>query len=627
MWKTSDAEELYLLDSWGEDYFQVNRKGYVTVHPKQEKHGIELVDIIESLKAKKLDFPVLLRFPQILQSRLRSINEAFANAINDNQFNGCYQGVFPFKVNQQKDVVTALMDYGKPHKLGLEVGSKSELLTALSFTMSDDALLVCNGFKDESYLRLAMASDEMVNIVIVIDEIGEVNRIIKMAKVMRIKPTLGLRIKLSIRGSGKWAATAGEHAKFGLTTPEIIHTIDTLREAGMLDSLKMLHFHVGSQITDIKRVQDAIKEGARVYSKLRRMKIKLQYLNIGGGLGVDYDGSRTPSDASMNYTLQEYANTVVYNVKDVCEREDVQHPTIVSESGRALVSFHSLLLFDVLGKIPEHYSPKDIEVTGDDSHIVQELYSCWMDIKSKNYLEYYHDAVHYKDELGILFNLGHLSLEQKAKGETLFWDICHKVIRFSRSEEEPPEEIEQLFKHIARKYICNFSLFQSAPDIWGIRQLFPIFPIQRLNEEPQCHAHIADVTCDSMGIISKYVDIKDVKDTLEIHNIKEDEEYVLAMALIGAYQDTLGDVHNLFGAVNEAHIIIGKADDWHIKRTIKGDDVRSVVSYMRYSPDSIIKSIELKLEGLVKDRVLTKKSANRIEDQFKSTLDEYTYLE
>ncbi len=627
MWKIEDADELYGIELWGNGYFSINRLGHLTVRPLRSHQEVDLCEVMAHIKKRKIRTPVLLRFPQILEDRVAYINTCFSNSISEFQYDGRYHLAFPFKVNQRREVIETILRAGRKYNVGLEVGSKAEMLAALTLSQNREQLLICNGFKDEEYLRMAFyAAAVGKNVVIVIDEVSEAHRIVKLNEEMGFCPTLGLRIKLYMRGSGKWADTGGEYAKFGLSAPEILACINTLKTHNLLSKLKFLHFHIGSQITEIKRIQEAVREAARMYAKLIKIGVSIQFFDVGGGLGVDYDGSRTSSEASMNYTEQEYANNVVYTLKDICDLEDVPYPTIISESGRAVTAYHALLITDVLGSVPGELSPTDFPLNGEEPHVISELRDCLQDINVKNYVEYYHDALQQKDEMITLFRLGQITLEDRAKGEVLFREICRKVLRFAKANEDTSEEFEVLFKLLSQKYITNFSIFQSTPDVWGIRQLFPIVPIQNLNKVPERHCTIADVTCDSHGVINKFIDLKDIKEVLELHKIEDDGAYYIAVLLIGAYQETIGDIHNLFGTTNEVVIIVDDKGEWHITKTIRGDTLADVLSMMRYPQGEIADSLASCISGAVQSGLLREDMAEKMRTDLMQMLESYTYL-
>jgi arginine decarboxylase len=627
MWKIEDAIDLYGIERWGSGYFSYNKNGNLIIRPtKKDAQTIDLKNVIEQLSTKKIKYPILFRFPQILEGQIKELNGAFSNSISEYKYNNTYQGAFPMKVNQRREVMEEIVKAGKKFNLGLEVGTKAELLAAMSFELGSEALLICNGFKDDEYLRLALNAVKLKNkVIIVIDEYSETTRLLELSRKLGVKPLIGIRVKLYSKGSGKWAESGGESSKFGLTTTEMLDCVKTVSEYEMLDQLQMLHFHIGSQITEIRRIQKAVKEAARVYAKIKKMHVNIKYFNIGGGLGIDYDGSKTSSDASANYTMQEYANNVVYSLKDVCEEEDVPHPIILSESGRAISAYHSLLVINIKGnKNGNHKKP--IELRGDEPHIIKELYDGLKEINIKNYIEYYHDALQHREELLSLFNIGEIELEDKSKGEILFMQICEKAAGFARETENKSDDFDDLNKLLSKKYIGNFSTFQSIPDFWAIKQLFPIVPVSRATEKPNEYGTIVDITCDSDGEIDKFVDLKDVKEILELHELNNGS-YYLAILLLGAYQDTIGDYHNLFGAANEAHIIVDDSGEWHIKQIVNGDKNCHVLAYVKYNSESLFTMFESEIAQAVRDNKLSKTDAEEILNNYKDAMNQYTYLD
>ncbi len=627
MWKVEDSTELYGIERWGSGYFSFNKNGNLAVKPtKNDAQVIDLKNVIDSLVAKKINFPVLFRFPQILEAQIKTLNGAFSNSISEYKYNSTYQGIFPMKVNQRKEVIEEIVKSGKKYNMGLEVGTKAELLAALSFDLSPDALLICNGFKDDEYLRLALNSIKLGNkVVIVIDEFSETKRLLEISKQMNVKPLIGIRVKLYSKGSGKWVESGGESAKFGLTTTEILECVKVIGEYGMLEQLQMLHFHIGSQITEIRRIQKAVKEAARVYAKIKIKHINIKYFNIGGGLGLDYDGSKTSSDASANYSIQEYANNVVYSLKEVCDEENVSHPVILSESGRAISAYHSVLVINIKGNKNGNVN-KQVELLGNEPHIIKELYDGLKEINIKNYEEFYHDALLHREELLSLFNLGELELEDKSKGEILFWEICEKAAAFAKETQNKSDDFEDLNKLLSKKYIGNFSVFQSVPDFWAIKQLFPVVPVSRANEKPTEYGTIVDITCDSDGEIDKFVDLKDVKEVLELHELNNGS-YYLAVLMIGAYQDTIGDYHNLFGAANEVHIIVDESGGWHIKQLVNGDRISDVLGYVKYNNNYLLAAFESEVNQALRENGLSKSDAEDILNNYKNVMNRYTYLD
>ena len=587
-----DAMTMYGVREWGYGFFGVNSKGHLEVHPTRDENlSCDVYEIIQHLRKKGVDTPLILRFPQILAARVTELNEAFQKAIREYEYEGGYQGVYPVKTNQMKEVVDQIVKAGYKYRYGLEAGSKPELMIALSMNLHPEALVTCNGYKDETFLRMALLARKAGrNVLITVEKMTELPLILKVARELKVEPLLGLRFKLNAVGSGKWESSAGDHAKFGLNTQELLEAVETLEKKGLQDSIQELHFHIGSQITDIRRVKTAMKEATRMYAKLVKRGVPLKYLNVGGGLGVDYDGSRTTFSSSMNYTMEEYASDVVYTTKDICTQEMVPVPTLLSESGRAIAAFHEVVVVDIIGLIDTTHTKYRVELTGAEAQVLKELAYTRDNISVKNFAEMYHDAITQKDELITLFNLGYLSLDDRAKGEILFWEVCRKLSRiFSyKSLKYIPEEFQDLSKSLADKLIANFSIFQSMPDHWAIDQLFPVMPVHRLKERPTLSATLCDITCDSDGKMEKFIDLKDVRDEIPLHEPKSGEPYYLAFFLTGAYQDILGMRHNLFGAPTEAHVVVNDDEDFKIQQIIPGDTMDDVLRSVHYDPNELV---------------------------------------
>jgi len=622
-----DSKETYGIDNWGEPYFDVNEAGNLIVRPTLgEPQAVDVKGVVDELVAKRVSLPILLRFPQLLASQLKSLTGAFARAIEEYDYKNDYTPVFPIKVNQRKEVVQELLRAGRRSNLGLEAGSKSELLVSMAQDLSPDSLLVCNGFKDSAYLEAAsLATQVGRNVVVVLEKPFEVENLTRLAPKLGVVPMLGFRVRLYSRGSGRWEKTSGATSKFGLGTGEIIRGIEKLREAGLLDRLKMLHFHIGSQITEIRRLKTAIKEAARVYAKVRKTGVEIEILDVGGGLGVDYDGSKTSSDASVNYSVQEFANDVVYNIKDVCDNEDVPEPRIVSESGRALTAHHSMLITQVIAAVSPANGPP-VSTNGEEPQVVQELSYVRERMTAKNHREYWHDAIQHRDELFTMFNLGYLSLADRAKGESLFWEIAHRAVKFSKLGKYVSEELEDVADQLSEKYICNFSVFQSIPDSWALEQLFPVVPIHRLDQRPTRFATLADITCDSDGEIDRFVDLKDIKESLEVHPLEPNKPYYLGILLIGAYQDVMGDYHNLFGSVNEAHVYVEPDGKRYIRNVFRGDAAGDVMRIFGHDPEQLTTSLGSILDARVREGRLEEKVAAKVRTQYRSELSRYPYL-
>jgi arginine decarboxylase len=623
-----ETMQTYGIENWGAGFFDVNKKGNLIVRPAEGDTAVaDVKEIVDDLLRRGVKLPIILRFPQLLSHQVRKLYTSFQNSIKEYDYKGAHLGVFPMKVNPRRDVLEEVLREGRRYNFGVEVGSKPELYAALALDQSPDSLVVCNGFKDEAYIKLAfMGSQIGKKLIIVIEKVEELDIVLRHAKETGIKPMVGIRARLYSRGSGRWEKSGGETAKFGLTTSEMLEIVRLLRENNMLDSLKMLHFHIGSQITDIKRIKNAMKEAARVYCKIRAMRINVEYLNVGGGMGVDYDGSKTSFDSSANYTMQEFANDVVYTIKNVCEEEDVPEPTIVTESGRIVAAYHAMIVTNIQDEIETVLDDiSKVTTTGDDPQVVIELKDLVENINSKNFREYYHDALEHKEELFTLFNLGLISLEDRAKGEALFWEVCERANRFAQQSKLISEEFDDLRKLLSAKYLCNFSVFRCVPDTWAIEQLFPILPIHKLNTTPSEYATLVDLTCDSDGIIEKFVDLKDVKEALELHRFDPNDPYYLAILMIGAYQEVMGNFHNLFGTLNEAHIIINR-EGYLIKKIISGSHINDVLMLARYDKTFLFDSFNVQLEEQLKKNVLSAETAENIRDEYQKSIHSYTYL-
>ncbi|MBI4641322.1 MAG: biosynthetic arginine decarboxylase [Candidatus Tectomicrobia bacterium] len=627
LWSVVDSSKLYGIEKWGAGYFDLNRKGHVVVKPtKHEDQTADLKEIVDTLLQRKLSLPLLLRFPQILETQVNLLNECFRSAIREFDYDGAYLGVFPLKVNQTREVAEELHRAGRKYNLGFEVGSKAELFATLQLQSNPHSLLLCNGFKDEKFIYWALVASKLgKKVVLTVERLEELEKIIEFSKKLNIQPMIGLRIELYSKGSGRWESSGGQDSKFGLSIAELLHGIAMLSESDLLESLKMLHFHIGSQITEIKRVQNAVKEAARVYAKIKKMGLGVEYLNVGGGLGVDYDGSKTSFDSSINYSVQEYCNNVVYSIGEVCKSENVERPIIVTESGRALTAYHAVLITNVIGEVRRDYQFNGMVSEG-MADVVQELNDILKSINVKNYREYYHDALQSKEELVTLFNLGYLSLEERALGETLFRKICKKVAILGRQANNLTDELLHLTQFLASKYVCNFSLFQSLPDNWAIDQLFPILPIHRLNEPPNVHATLVDITCDSDGKVDQFIDVKEIKTTLLLHSWK-DEPYYIGFFLVGAYQDALGDFHNLFGTVNEAIISIDGNGHWSAKKIYRGNSIHEILRFASYSKPQLQRAFLSQVEKCSKNGLLEKSETARFVKEFKEAIEGYTYLE
>jgi arginine decarboxylase len=626
-WTIENSEELYRIPGWGDPYFSINAAGHVTVSPRGDRGGsLDLYDLVEALKRRNLGLPILIRFSDILEDRLERINACFAKAIARYNYNGVYRGVFPVKCNQQRHLVEDLVRFGQPHQFGLEAGSKPELLIALATLNNPDALIICNGYKDREYIETAMLSQRLGQTpIIVLEQLDEVALVIAASHHLNIRPMLGVRAKLSSKGIGRWGGSAGDRAKFGLTIPEILSAVEQLRQADMLDCLQLLHFHIGSQISAISVVKDALREACQVYVELAALGAKMGYLDVGGGLGIDYDGSKTNFHASKNYSTQNYANDVVAEVKEACAARELPVPTLVSESGRAIASHQSVLIFDVLGTSDAPYQESLVAPSEADHALLRELYDTYTGINIKNYQEAYHDAVQFKEEAISLFNFGYLSLTERAKIERLYWTCCRRILEIVRHEDYVPDDLENLEKSLASIYYINLSVFQSAPDSWAIDQLFPIMPIHRLDEEPTCRGTLADLTCDSDGKIEQFIDLRDVKSCLELHPLQPGEPYYLGLFLGGAYQEIMGNLHNLFGDTNTVHIQL-TPKGYQIEHVVKGDTMTEVLGYVQYDSEDLIENIRRRTERALQDRSITLEESQLLLQHYEHSLSRYTYL-
>jgi arginine decarboxylase len=627
-WTVTDASELYEVPRWGKGYFSVNERGHIQVHPtKDPALAIDMKDLIDRLQLRGLDLPILVRFNGILNDRLREINDAFTQAIKDHDFKGRYICVYPIKVNQQRHVVEQVVNYGKVYGFGLEAGSKPEMLAVVAMTDADTPI-ICNGFKDAEFIEMAMLAQKMGRKVIpVVEKYTELALILKYAEKVGVRPQIGMRIKLAARGSGRWQSSGGWRSKFGLTVSEILHAVDELKSRDMLDCFKLLHFHLGSQITNIRHVKTAVTEAARAYADLCKRGAGLEYLDIGGGLGVDYDGSQSNFESSVNYSLTEYAADVVHHVSAVCEEAAVPHPTIISESGRAIAAYHACLVFGTLGVAGQGNGDENLlDIPPDSEQPLFDLVDTFKNVTARNVLESFHDAQQAMDVAMTLFSTGYLSLDQRATAENLFWAICKKIKRLTEQLDYVPEELEGLDTLLSDTYFCNFSLFQSMPDSWAIKQLFPVVPIHRLEERPTRHAVLGDITCDSDGKIDQFIDRRDVKRTLQLHQFN-DQPYYLGAFLIGAYQEILGDLHNLFGDTNTVHVDLTATGEVVIEAMVKGDTVREVLDYVEFEPSDLITRLQTAVEVAVRENRLSHQEAGRFLKFYEEALNGYTYLE
>jgi len=626
-WTVADATEHYEVARWGQGYFSVGETGHVLVHPSKEAgRSVDLKKLVDRLEMQGLSAPILMRFPDILKHRLGEIHSAFQQAIAQNQYQGRYICVYPIKVNQQRQVVQEVMEFGRQYGYGLEAGSKPELM-AVAAMASNETPIVCNGFKDAEFIELAMWAQKIGrNIIPIVEKYTELELILEYAQKIGVRPQIGMRVKLAARGMGRWQSSGGYRSKFGLTVTEILRGLELLKSHGMEDCFKLLHFHLGSQITHIRIIKNALNEAARVYCDLAKAGAGLQYMDVGGGLGVDYDGSQTNFESSMNYTLQEYANDVVYHVQQVCDEEKVAHPSILSESGRAITAYHSLLVFNVLGT--SGFGEETVPTTAKDDfeQPLIDLIETFHNVNARNALESYHDAQQALDMAMNLFSGGYLPLEQRAHAENLYFAIAEKIRRLLPQMAEVPEELQNLEEMLSDTYFCNFSLFQSIPDSWAIKQLFPIMPIHRLNERPTQHAVLGDITCDSDGKIDQFIDRRDVKKSLPLHAFNE-SPYYLGVFLVGAYQEILGDLHNLYGDTHAVHVSLDENNAVVLDAVIKGDTVREVLDYVEFDAEALVTKLRSDVESAVRCGRISYEESGRVLRFYEEGLQGYTYLE
>jgi arginine decarboxylase len=627
-WSIADSNDMYAIRNWGAGYFGINDKGNVCVHPGgPATPSFDLKELVDEVRRRGISLPLLIRFTDVLRHRVVHLNEAFRKAISEHNYKGQYRGVYPIKVNQHRYVAEQITDAGRPYQYGLEAGSKPELLAVMALLDDPEALVICNGYKDEEYVETALYASKLGRkVVMVVEKPSELLLIAEVARKTGIKPRLGMRVRLSTRGAGKWEASGGDRSKFGLSSNELMDAIAFMREAGLMDCFELLHFHLGSQISNIRNVKNALREVGRFYVEVRRLGAPLQYIDVGGGLGVDYDGSQTNFASSMNYTTEEYANDVVFSVMEACDAAQVPHPNLVSESGRAVVAHHAMLVTEVLGNSGFDVPPMPDHLPDNAPQVVKNLYAAFRDVTNKNLLETYHDAAEYKDETLTLFSLGHLTLEQRVLAENLFWSICHKVLRIARETGEMGEELENLEHMLSDTYFCNFSVFQSLPDSWAIDQLFPVMPIHRLTERPTRRAVLADITCDSDGKIEKFIDKREVKDDIQLHALNDDE-YYLGIFLVGAYQEILGDLHNLFGDTHTIQVSLAPGGGYLIDRVVEGDTVTEVLNYVAYNKDDLIAKMRGFTEQALRGGKITLDESRQILRVYEAGLAGYTYLE
>ncbi len=627
-WTIADSLETYAIRTWGAGYFGINEKGNIVVHPNgPDSPSFDLKELVDEVRRRGIGLPLLIRFTDVLRHRVIALNEAFRKAIAEQGYKSAYQGVYPIKVNQHRYVVETIVEAGKAYSYGLEAGSKPELLAVMAMLDDEDGLIICNGYKDEEYIETALFASKMGrHVILVVEKPTELPLIAEVSRRVGIAPRVGIRVRLSSRGAGKWEASGGDRSKFGLSSSELMEAIAFMREAGLIQSFELLHFHLGSQISNIRNVKNALREAGRFYCEVKRQGAPLKYLDVGGGLGVDYDGSQTNFSSSMNYTTEEYANDVVFSIMEACDLAKVEHPILVSESGRAVVAHHAVLVTEVLGSSEFTVHTVPDRAPDNAPQVVKNLLSTYKEITRKNVLEAWHDATEYKEECLTLFSLGHLSLEQRVVAENLFWAICQKIQRILRELDEIPEELEALERQLSDTYFCNFSVFQSLPDSWAIDQLFPVMPIHRLGEKPTRRCVLADITCDSDGKIDHFIDKREVKDVLELHSLGE-EEYFLGIFLVGAYQEILGDLHNLFGDTHAVQVSLAPNGGYLIDHVVEGDTVTEVLNYVSYNRDELVARMRRFAESSLRAGKITLDDSRQLLRMYEEGLSGYTYLE
>lgn len=631
-WTIEDSLHTYQINRWGDGYFGINNSGDLSVYPIKDSSGpiINIKSVIQEAQKEGVKFPAVFRFHDILRSQIIHLNETFKKTIKTAGFTGQYFGVFPVKVNQLREVIEEITDVGQSYNYGLEAGSKPELMSVLAYNHSPNALTILNGYKDKDYMRLGMLGTKIGRkVVVVIEKYSEIFKLLEVAEEFDVEPMIGIRAKLSSKASGKWADSSGDFAKFGLSITEIIDVVNLLKKENKLHLLKLFHFHVGSQIPDIRAIKECITEGARIFANLVQMGAPLEYFDVGGGVGVNYDGSRSNTPSSTNYTLEDYIGDVVYILKDICDIHKVAHPSIVSETGRAVAAHHSCVITNVFGNVNlTNHKAVETEANINDHRIIRIIKELYKELNHSNYQDVYNDACTIKEETISAFKLGVLSLQERSIAETLYWNICHKIINMTESEKYVPPEIRKLKSVLADKYLCNFSLFQSAPDTWAIDQILPIVPISKLDQEPTSECTLADITCDSDGKIDCFLGPDGHTSTLKVHPLKENEEYFIGVFLTGAYQDVMGDMHNLFGRLNEVHIFCDDEDptDFYIEEIIPGNSAEDVLEIMQYNSKEMSRKVKLEVDKNIKSGKIKPRFGVKLTDFYEKCLKDYTYL-
>ena len=629
-WDVDAAISTYNVDGWGTGYFTVNAAGNAEVRPLQEKGGaIDILEVVNEARSRGLGFPLVIRFQDLLRHRVESVNCAFQKAIEEFGYKNHYRGVFPIKVNQLREVIEEIVDAGQEFHFGLEAGSKPELVAALAMHKDPESLIICNGYKDRAFIRIALLGRKLgKSVIIVVEKLEELEQTIRAAKEVGVEPHIGIRVRLYSKGAGKWSPSGGENAKFGLDTTSLVAASETLKAAGLGHCFKLVHFHVGSQVPDISTIKRAVREASRYYAKLCKLGHELGYLDVGGGLGVDYDGSRSDFDSSANYSLQEYANDVVWNIMEVCDSEGVPHPAIVNEGGRAIVAHHSVLVVEAFSSIEKTAPKLKVDISENDHKLVRDIIDVKQRLKRGNRLESLHDIQQIKEEAQQIFTLGLLELESKAKIDCVYWQLAQQIVNMHRGLRYVPEEVKELETSLADQYICNFSVFQSLLDHWALGQLFPIMPIHRLNTPPDRNGMLVDITCDSDGKVSKFIDLQDVKDTLPLHRIVPGEIYYLGVFMVGAYQDIMGDLHNLFGRVTEAHVFLDPDEEsgWYIEEVIEGSTIGEVLAMTQWDKVELMRLLKTQVDSAIKSDRLKPNDAMKLLSDYERLLQEYTYL-
>ena len=626
-WSIEDSAELYNINGWGLSYFSINEKGHVAVTPKANGPSIDLKELMEELQVRDVQAPVLLRFPDILDNRIEKISNCFNAAAEEYGYTGKNFIIYPIKVNQMRPVVEEIVSHGNKFNIGLEAGSKPELHAVLSIDIDDDAMIICNGYKDESYIELALLAQKMgKRIFLVVEKLMELKTIARIAKKLNIKPNLGIRIKLASSGSGKWEESGGDVSKFGVNSSELLEALELLQKAKLSECLQLIHFHIGSQVTNIRRIKTALKEVSQFYVQLKKLGYNISFVDIGGGLGVDYDGTRSATSNSMNYSIQEYVNDAVSAIVDVCEKNSLPQPNIITESGRSLTAHHSVFVIEAMVSTSLPAFDEDEEISGDAHELVKELYELWDNLNQPRLLETWHDAIQCREDALNLFNLGLIDLNTRAQVERLFWSVARDVYAMAEATKHAPDELKKIAKMLPDKYFCNFSLFQSLPDSWSIDQIFPIMPISRLNEQPTKSATIQDITCDSDGKIDNFISTRNFSYHLPVHDLNSKEPYYFGVFLVGAYQEILGDLHNLFGDTNAVHVKV-KGDEYVIDKIIEGETVADVLEYVQFNPKRMARTVEVWVTTSVKKGIISPEEGREFLSNYRSGLYGYTYLE